>query len=170
MNVFTMFKWSPYVVGALIGVLNIISLLISDKVIGTSTSYARASGMIRKLFDREYVENNEFYLKTAPEVDWAFMLVIGIVFGSFISAALSGDFKIVTVPPMWASEISEGFFLRFIVAIFGGVIIAIGSRWSGGCTSGHGISGTGQLSVLSWIAACAFFVGGIITALLIYGI
>ncbi|SHI57847.1 hypothetical protein SAMN02745751_00636 [Dethiosulfatibacter aminovorans DSM 17477] len=169
MKVFTMVEWSPYVVGALIGVLNIFSLLLSDKVIGTSTSYARASGMIRKLFDREYVENNEFYLKTAPEVDWAFMLVIGIVFGSFLSAMLSGDFGIVAVPPMWASEISRGFFLRLIVAVFGGVIIAIGSRWSGGCTSGHGISGTGQLSVLSWIAAIFFFIGGIITALLIYG-
>ena len=51
---------------------------------------------------------------------------------------------------------------------FAGIVIAIGSRWAGGCTSGHGISGTLQLAVSSWLAAVCFFVGGIATALLLY--
>ncbi|HAE43594.1 MAG TPA: hypothetical protein DCG34_11870, partial [Clostridiales bacterium] len=41
--------------------------------------------------------------------------------------------------------------------------------WAGGCTSGHGISGTSQLSILSWVASIFFFIGGIVTAFLIYG-
>jgi len=167
---FTMVQWSPYVVGLLIGVLNLIALLLSNKVLGASTSYAKASGMVRKIFDKEYVEKNAFYLKTAPNVDWGFMLVIGIVIGAFLSAALSGDFNIVWVPAMWANEISGSFFVRFIVAVFGGVVLGIGSRWAGGCTSGHGISGTSQLSIISWIASICFFIGGVVTAFLVYGL
>jgi len=54
--------------------------------------------------------------------------------------------------------------------MFGGITLGIGARWAGGCTSGHGISGTAQLSILSWVAAICFFIGGIASALLIYGI
>lgn len=170
MNVFTMVKWSPYVVGILIGALNIASLILSDKVLGASTSYVRASGFIQKAIDKDYVKNNEYYLKTAPEIDWGVMLVIGTIIGAFISAQLSGDFELVLIPPMWANEISNSFFVRFIIAVFGGIVLGIGSRWAGGCTSGHGISGAGQLSVVSWVAAIFYFIGGIITAFLIYGI
>jgi len=58
--------------------------------------------------------------------------------------------------------------LRTAVALLGGTIMAFGARWSRGCTSGHGISGTLQLVVSSWVAASCFFIGGIITAFLIY--
>jgi len=170
MNVFTMVRWSPYVVGILIGLLNIIALIVSDKVLGASTAYARVSGMLRKIINKESVKKNEYYLKIAPEIDWEFMMVIGIVLGALISSSISGDFGVVLVPPMWANEISNSFFVRFIIAIAGGIILGIGSRWAGGCTSGHGISGTGQLSIISWVASIFYFVGGIITAFLIYGI
>ncbi len=170
MRIFSMVQWSPYVVGILIGLLNISALLLSNKVLGASTSYAVANGMIRKIFNKEYVTINEFYAKKPPIIDWGFMLVIGIVIGAFISSILSGDFSLVLVPQMWAMEISNSFFVRFIIAIFGGVLLGIGSRWAGGCTSGHGISGTSQLSVISWVSSIFFFVGGIITAFFIYGL
>jgi len=50
----------------------------------------------------------------------------------------------------------------------GGIIMGFGARWAGGCTSGHGISGTLQLAVSSWLAAICFFAGGILTAMFIY--
>lgn len=169
MRVFTMVLWSPYVVGILIGVLNLVALLLSDKVLGASSSYAKASGMVRSIFDKEYIKKNEFYLQNSINIDWGFMLVVGIVIGAFISAGLSKDFSLVWVPPMWANEISNSFFVRFIIAMFGGIVLGIGSRWAGGCTSGHGISGTSQLSILSWVASIFFFIGGIAAAFLIYG-
>jgi uncharacterized membrane protein YedE/YeeE len=55
-----------------------------------------------------------------------------------------------------------------LVALAGGIILGFGSRFAGGCTSGHGISGTLQLAVSSWVSAIFFFVGGIITAHIIY--
>ncbi|KAI1804157.1 hypothetical protein F4811DRAFT_553159 [Daldinia bambusicola] len=45
-------------------------------------------------------------------------------------------------------------------AIFGGVLLAVGSRMAGGCTSGHGISGMSLLSVSSFVTVAAMFVGG----------
>jgi hypothetical protein len=46
--------------------------------------------------------------------------------------------------------------------------MGLGARWANGCTSGHGISGTLQLAVSSWLAAVCFFIGGIATAQLIF--
>jgi hypothetical protein len=48
------------------------------------------------------------------------------------------------------------------------MILGIGARWAGGCTSGHGISGTLQLAVSSWLATLSFFIGGILTAMILY--
>ncbi|MDD5736170.1 MAG: YeeE/YedE thiosulfate transporter family protein [Methanothrix soehngenii] len=48
--------------------------------------------------------------------------------------------------------------------------MGLGARWADGCTSGHGISGTLQLSLVSWIAVVCFFVSGIAVAALIFGL
>lgn len=170
MGIFTETQWSPYVVGALIGLLNIVALRISNKPISASTTYLKVSGMIRKIFQREKVQKNEYYSQKTPEMDWGVMLVIGVVIGSFLSATLSGDFQLTLVPEMWASNFSASFFPRFITALIGGIILGIGARWAGGCTSGHGISGASQLSIVSWVAAASFFIGGIITALIKYSL
>jgi uncharacterized protein len=55
-----------------------------------------------------------------------------------------------------------------IVALLGGIILGFGARWSDGCTSGHGISGTLQLAVSSWIFSVCLFVGGILAAQIIF--
>ena len=97
------------------------------------------------------------------------MLVVGVVIGSFLSAIISGDFQIgVWVSSLWVSAFGDSALLRVLVAVAGGIILGFGARFAGGCTSGHGISGTLQLAVSSWISAIFFFVGGIITAHLIF--
>lgn len=169
MNYFSLTAWSPYVVGVLIGVLNIGALLISKKPLGASTSFTKIGGMIYSFFDKEKIVSNEYYQKKTPEVDWGVMLVIGIIIGAFISSMLSGDFKFIALPGMWSSEISGGISLRFFASLIGGIFLGIGARWAGGCTSGHGISGTSMLSVISWVATIGFFIGGIASAFLIYG-
>ena len=161
--------WSPYLVGGLIGLLNVATLVFSDKLLGASTSYVKTSGMVAKIFNKEKVEKNEYYSSKIPKIDWGWMLVFGVVIGAFISSRLSGTFEVVLVPDLWATEISESIFLRVLVAMFGGIVMGVGARWAGGCTSGHGISGASQLSLLSWIAAICFFIGGIIAAGLVFG-
>lgn len=170
MGYFTLQQWSPYVVGILIGLLNLGALLVSKKPLGASTSFSKLGGMIYSLFSKKKVEANAYYQNKTPQVDWGVMLVIGIVGGSFLSAILSGDFTFLAVPQMWSGELSDSFLLRFFASLIGGIFLGIGSRWAGGCTSGHGISGTSMLSVISWVATIGFFIGGIASAFLIYGI
>jgi uncharacterized membrane protein YedE/YeeE len=55
-----------------------------------------------------------------------------------------------------------------VTAFCGGIILGFGARWAGGCTSGHGISGTLQLAVSGWLAVVAFFASGGLVAYITY--
>lgn len=160
--------WSPYLVGAGIGALNILAFLLSDKPIGCSTAYSRTSGMIEKLFRGPKVRDKAYYRKFEPIVDWEVMLVAGIVIGAFLSASLSGEFRPEMVPALWRERFGPDPLLRMAAAFAGGVLLGLGARWAGGCTSGHGISGTTQLAASSWLAVACFFLGGVATALLLF--
>ena len=54
----------------------------------------------------------------------------------------------------------------FILLIFAGLLVGIGTRISGGCTSGHGICGIGRFSLRSIIATITFMIVGILTVLI----
>ena len=170
MNWLSETRWSPYVVGVGIGILSWFTFLISKKPIGCSTAFARTSGMIEKIFRGNKVEQKLYYQEVKPAIDWEWMLVLGIVFGSLVSSILSGDFQWKWIPSRWAAAFGAEPLLRIIVALFGGVCLGFGARWTGGCTSGHGISGTLQLAVSGWISAICFFISGIASALLLYNI
>ncbi len=163
-------QWSPYVVGIGIGVLSWVSFVLSDRALACSASFAKTSGMIERLFRGKKVEQKPYYQKFPPTIDWQWMLVVGVIIGAFISAKLSGQFQFSWVPAQWKIMVSDSHFVRWVVALAGGVIMGLGARWAGGCTSGHGISGTLQLAVSSWLAAMSFFVGGIATAMVIFKI
>lgn len=163
-------RWSPYAVGFGIGLLSWVTFLLSDKPIGCSTAFSRTSGMIERLFRGARAEAKAYYKKFTPSVDWEWMLVLGVFIGAFLSAKLSGEFQGQWVPTKWAATFGDTPFTRWIVALIGGTIMGIGARWAGGCTSGHGISGTLQLAVSSWLAVICFFIGGIATAMLMYNV
>lgn len=58
---------------------------------------------------------------------------------------------------------SEIFTLRGLVSLVGGgLLIGFGTRWAGGCTSGHAISGLANLQLPSLIAVVGFFIGGLL--------
>jgi len=54
----------------------------------------------------------------------------------------------------------------FILLIIAGLLVGIGTRISGGCTSGHGISGMGRFSLRSIVATITFMIVGILTVLI----
>jgi uncharacterized protein len=170
MEFLTEVRWSPYAVGIGIGILSWFSFLISREPISCSTSFARTSGGIEKLFRGKKVELKLYYQEIKLVLDWQGMLVLGIVIGSLISAMLSGDFHWQWVPSMWASAFGTSPALRVVVALIGGVWLGFGARWAGGCTSGHGISGTLQLAVSSWISAICFFIGGILMTQFLFNV
>ena len=161
-------SWSPYAAGIGIGILSWFAFLLSDHPLGVSTAYARSSGMIETAIRGEKARNRPYYQKFAPEIDWEWMLVIGLIMGAAVSASLSGDFAWRFLPEVWTSHFGEGWVLRWFTAFVGGAIMGIGARWANGCTSGHALSGSMQLVVSGWVAAFGIFIGGIITALLIF--
>jgi uncharacterized membrane protein YedE/YeeE len=161
--------WSPYLVGALIGVLSMFTFYFSSKPLGASTAYARVAGMLGTLVAPKHTRSLKYYQENKPVVDWEVMLVLGIVLGAFIAAWQGGELTGEWLPQMWEARFGEDTVgLRWLAALAGGILMAFGARLAGGCTSGHGISGTMQLSVGSWIAVVCFFASGIATAMLMF--
>jgi uncharacterized membrane protein YedE/YeeE len=160
--------WSPYVAGAGIGILSTLAFLLSDRPIGCSTAFVKARGLIGTLVNPDRVRSQEYYREIVPKVDWPFMIIPGIVIGAFISVMLSGQFHLLWVPSTWGNAFGYNPALRVLAALAGGILLGFGSRWAGGCTSGHGINGSIQLSLASMVTAACFFAGGIVTALFLF--
>jgi len=163
-------QWSPYIVGVGIGILSCLSFVLSDHPIGCSTAFVRSSGMIERLFRGTKAEERPYYRQFSPTITWEWMLVVGVIIGSFISAILSGRFGFNWIPAKWEATAGDAVYIRWFVALVGGILLGFGARFAGGCTSGHGISGMLQLAVSGWLAAMCFFIGGIATAMFIFRI
>lgn len=160
--------WSPYVVGAALGVLSWMTFYFSDKPIGASTFYAQVAGFIGRFFAKRHTNSLTYFKDNPPRVGWEFVFVASAIVGGAIAAITGGEFTNEWLPPMWAARFGDSIALRAAVALGGGILMAFGARLAGGCTSGHGISGTLQLNVASWIAVICFFIGGIAVAMLVF--
>ncbi|HRQ59379.1 MAG TPA: YeeE/YedE thiosulfate transporter family protein [Azoarcus taiwanensis] len=160
--------WSPYLVGTLIGLLSMATFYFSNKPLSVSTAYARLAGMVGNLFSKGHTENLKYYQDTKPKIEWGMMLVFGMLIGAFIAAVSGGELNAEWVPDLWEQRFGGDVALRLGMAFVGGAIMAYGARLTGGCTSGHGISGALQLSVSSWIALACFFAAAVATAHLLY--
>ena len=101
-------------------------------------------------------------------MNWEFVFLLAAVAGAAVAATTGGGFVNEWVPDMWRARFGDSIALRGAFAFAGGGLMAFGARLAGGCTSGHGISGTLQLNVASWIAVICFFVGGAAVAALLF--
>jgi len=160
--------WSPYIVGAGIGVLSWLTFYFSDKPIGASSFYATVAGFIGKIFARKHTESLKYYQSNPPAVDYGFVFVICTILGGFIAAWTGGEIRNEWLHPMWVDRFGDSIAFRGGVGFIGGVLMAFGARLAGGCTSGHGISGTLQLNAGSWLTVIFMFIGGIAAAMLLY--
>ena len=79
------------------------------------------------------------------------LFLIGLIIGPIIYTLFNQE------------QISISISNSYLLLIFAGLLVGIGTRVSGGCTSGHGISGIGRFSVRSIIATITFMIVGIIT-------
>jgi len=163
-------RWNPYLVGALIGVLSLLTFSLADKPIGMSTGLAQASGAcVMPILGAEGVAANAYWAKKAvPAWDYGSLFVLGSFLGALVSAVMSGSFKLESVPTIWRERFGSSVMKRMVAAFVGGVVILFGARLADGCTSGHGISGSLQLAVSSWTFFLVMFASGIVTAFLIF--
>ena len=82
------------------------------------------------------------------------LFLIGLIIGPIIYTLFKQE------------QISISISNSYLLLMFAGLLVGIGTRVSGGCTSGHGISGIGRFSVRSIIATITFMIVGIITVYL----
>ena len=166
--------WSPYLAGALVGLLAIISvwattvLMGKTNYLGASTTFVRAAGLLERAMAPERVAANEYFTTSKVKVDWQFMLVGGIFLGALVSSVTDRSFKLESVPPVWAKRFGNSPVKRAVGAVLGGIVAMVGARMADGCPSGHGLSGMMQFSVSSLAALCLFFGVGIAVAAMVY--
>lgn len=172
--------WPWYVAGPLIGLTVPTLLIMGNKSFGISSSlrHVCAACFPGKILFFHYDWKKEL---------WNMFFVLGIFFGGVIAAALLLNPEPIQVHQNLATELSgygitdytglvpkdvfswpQLFTARgIIMMVVGGFLVGFGTRYAGGCTSGHAIMGISNLQMPSVIATCCFMVGGFIMANLI---
>ena len=124
--------------------------------------------------------------------DWLLLFVLGSIIGGFIastyladpnpielSEATIQDLQLLGVEaPQAGSLVPEDVFSfstlgtpkGIILFIVGGFLIGFGTRWAGGCTSGHAIAGLANLQLPSLVAVIGFFIGGLFATYFLFPI
>ncbi len=162
-------RWSPYIVGALIGVL-LIFLMTQEQILGASTAIARVGAVMENAIIPSQIENASFFhriLGDGAVFDWFIVYIIGVFLGSLLASKISikQPFKRNTI---WEKNFGSSKSKRAIGAFMGGVLLMIGARLADGCTSGHAISGAAMLSLPSWVFMFSVFAMAIPTSFILY--
>ncbi len=124
--------WSPYLAGALTGLLIVFSVWFTGKYVGASTTFVRSAGFIEQVFDAERVSQMPYFMKEVPKIDWQFLFVIGIFFGALIASTTSKTFRLQAVPTMWERRFGPSRPKRAMVAFVGGAVAMYGARLADG--------------------------------------
>lgn len=118
---------------------------------------------------------------------WNIVFLIGSIVGGFIASQFLSDGGPVEISAATINDLSKMgiaapqslqpnelfgwdavFSVKgFLILAFGGLMVGFGSRYAGGCTSGHAISGLSNLQWPSLIAVVGFFIGGLAMTYLI---
>jgi uncharacterized membrane protein YedE/YeeE len=173
--------WPWYISGFLIGMI-MLSLIYFGKHFGMSSnleSLCSMSGLGKKIsyFDFDWKANK-----------WNLIVVLGAVLGGFVAANYMSDPTNVSINSKTIEQLAvlgidapngklapEVLFgnqifespKSILILLCGGVLIGFGTRYAGGCTSGHAISGLSNLQLPSLKAVIGFFIGGLLMAHLI---
>ena len=143
-------SWPWWVSGILIGLTVPLLYILAGKAFGISTSLQEAGAICAPNSKLEYL--SKFDRKGHL---WTLVFVLGIAIGSFIAnqflSAQPADF----LPEAFATPAGA------IKLLIGGFLIGFGTRYAGGCTSGHSITGISNLNWPSLVATIFFFVGGL---------
>jgi len=172
--------WPWYVAGPLIGLTVPALLLMGNKSFGISSS-------LRHMCAACLPANIPFFKYDWKKEVWNLFFVGGILAGGIIATFLLGDPEQIVVHEKLKSDLVQYgitnyesmvpkdlfnwpalFTLRgFIMMVIGGFLVGFGTRYAGGCTSGHAIMGLSNLQWPSLVATCCFMAGGFIMVNLI---
>jgi uncharacterized membrane protein YedE/YeeE len=150
--------WPWYVSGPLIGLTVPLLLLLTGKNFGISSSLRHIGAACLPNSKLPYLNNNYNWRNHVSSLIFVGGVIIGGFVGNYLLSNQPGNF----LPTMFSSPL--GAFGLFI----GGILIGFGTRYAGGCTSGHTIMGISALNLSSLVATFFFFVGGLISTWLIF--
>lgn len=163
-------RWSPYAVGAAIGVLSWVVFYLVDKPLGVTTPLTGLAGVCATPFlGADGVAGNAYFKAHTFKWDYSLLFIGGIALGGFLSALLAGSFRAEIVPAVWRERFGPSAGKRLLAAFLGGALVMYGARLADGCTSGNGISGSLQLAVGGWTFFLTLFAAGIVTSLVLFG-
>ena len=175
--------WPWYVSGPLIALVMILLLWAGGSFGVSSTLRTMCSiagaGKVAKFFDFDWKASL-----------WNIAFVIGAMVGGYIAITFFSnpqplDLSVATQTDLSdlgiafdggivpASIFSWDYLMTAkgaLIMIGGGILIGFGTRWAGGCTSGHAISGLSNLQLPSLIAVIGFFIGGLVMTHLLFPI
>lgn len=169
--------WPWYIAGPLIGLSVPLLLLAGNKMLGIS-------GTLRQVCAICLPANISFLKYNWKDQLWNLYFAAGLLAGGFIGGVLLkpnsrlpiseetkkdlGSLGIIYNESLMPAEIFSWSTLmnwqNLIIVIGGGFLVGFGTRYAGGCTSGHGIYGLSTLQWPSLVAVIIFFAGGILTA------
>ena len=174
--------WPWYFSGFLIGAI-MLCLLYFGKAFGMSSNLRSLCSMAGA---GKYVSFFDFDWKAQR---WNLVVILGAMLGGFVAVHFMSDISNVAINPktieqlallgidapdgklvptaLFGNDVFQSPKIIFIL-LFGGLLVGFGSRYAGGCTSGHAISGLSNLQLPSLIAVIGFFVGGLIMAHFIF--
>ena len=88
--------------------------------------------------------------------------------GALVAAMVNGRFELrMDMGEAFADIVVDGW-LMWPTVFLGGILVGIGTRMAGGCSSGHGLSGLGRLQPKSMLAVPVFFGTGVVMSLLLW--
>ncbi|MGY8908838.1 MAG: YeeE/YedE family protein [Flavobacteriales bacterium] len=126
---------------------------------------------------------SDYFNKDWKDQAYALMFVVGLIIGGFIAAYYLIPNQSIDLNPTTVEELKNLGFSNvgnqyfpeeifgesaysslkgFLILIVSGILIGFGTRYAGGCTSGHAITGLSSLQLPSLLAVIGFFIGGII--------
>jgi len=169
--------WPWYVAGPLIGLTVPALLILGNKSFGISSS-------LRHICASCIPANISFFKYDWKKESWNLVFVLGIFFGGMIASYFLINPGEIAVNPNLKSELAgygitdysnlgpvqlisfENLFTLkgFILMVVGGLLVGFGTRYAGGCTSGHAIMGLSNLQWPSLIATICFMAGGFLMA------
>lgn len=162
-------NWSPYLVGAGIGVLSWVAFAVFGDPLGVTTAYSRIASLFAvPVIGADAVAANSYWKSMPLKWDYGVWFLVGIPLGAFVSAVMSGTWRLEFVPEVWREQFGPSVLKRFAAAFLGGIVIMYGARLAGGCTSGHGISGGLQLAVSSWVFLGVMFATGLAVSAILF--
>ena len=79
-------EWSPYLAGALLGVVYIVSIALAGIVPGASGAFENVGGLIAQVVSPALAHNTYFKFVMPPGISWEVILMAGVLVGAFVSA------------------------------------------------------------------------------------